>query len=303
MYLKSFEDIINGLKKEQSLKKVAVVSAEDTESVEAAINAVKDRILEPIFIGKKLMIEEILIELGAEKDEYEIYNADTVEESAATGVKLVNDGKADFLMKGKLETGQLLKAVVDKNNGLGIGGIMSHVAFKSLSSYHKLLIITDGGMNLYPNLEQKKAIVENAVKALRDLGYDKPKVGILAAVEKVNPKMPETVEAAQLKEMNRKGEIKNCMVEGPISLDLAICKERAVAKNYTSEVAGDADILVAPNITTGNILGKCLVEMAGAKMAGLVLGAKAPIVVTSRGSSMEEKYYSLAFAAAIAKNV
>ncbi|MCK9216692.1 MAG: bifunctional enoyl-CoA hydratase/phosphate acetyltransferase [Firmicutes bacterium] len=303
MYIKSFEDIINGLKREPSLKKVAVVSAEDKESIEAAISAVKNKITEPIFIGNKVKIEEILTKIDVEVNDFKIYNADTVEDAAIIGVRLINEGKADFLMKGKLETGQLLKAVVDKNNGLGIGGIMSHVAFKSLPRYHKLLVITDGGMNLYPNLEQKKAIIENAVKALINLGYDKPKVGILAAVEKVNPKMPETIEAAQLKEMNEKGEIKNCIIEGPISFDLAICKERAIAKNYTSEVAGDADILVAPNITTGNILGKCLVEMAGAKMAGLVLGAKAPIVVTSRGSSMEEKYYSLAFAAAAARGI
>lgn len=303
MHIKSFGDIINSLRKEQNLKKVAIVSAEDNESIEAAINAVKNKITEPIFIGNKAKIGKILNETGTKAYDFEIYNAANVEEAAIIGVRLINEGKADFLMKGKLETSQLLKAVVDKDNGLGIGGIMSHVAFKSLPRYHKLLVLTDGGMNLYPNLEQKKAIIENAVKALINLGYDKPKVGILAAVEKVNPKMPETIEAAQLKEMNETGEIKNCIIEGPISFDLAICKERAIAKNYSSEVAGDADILVTPNITTGNILGKCLVEMAGAKMAGLVLGAKAPIVVTSRGSSMEEKYYSLAFAAATAKKI
>lgn len=303
MHIKSFGDIINSLRKEQNLKKVAIVSAEDNESIEAAINAVKNKITEPIFIGNKAKIGKILNETSTKAYDFEIYNAANVEEAAIIGVRLINEGKADFLMKGKLETSQLLKAVVDKDNGLGIGGIMSHVAFKSLPRYHKLLVITDGGMNLYPNLEQKKAIIKNAVKALISLGYDKPKVGILAAVEKVNPKMPETIEAAQLKEMNKTGEIKNCIIEGPISFDLAICKERAIAKNYSSEVAGDADILVTPNITTGNILGKCLVEMAGAKMAGLVLGAKAPIVVTSRGSSMEEKYYSLAFAAATAKKI
>lgn len=178
--------------------------------------------------------------------------------------------------------------------------IMSHIAMQTVPRYHKMLVTTDGGMLPYPTLEQKKAIVNNAVSALRALGYDRPKVGILASVEEVNPKMPETVDGAALKEMNQKGEIKNCVVEGPISLDLALVKERAVAKGYESEVAGDADILVAPNVHAGNILGKALIEMAGGKMAGVILGAKAPVGLTSRASSTEEKYYALALAAAIA---
>ena len=302
MYLKNFNDIVEKLKKDPITKKVAIVCAEDMESIEAALKGYQDGILEPLLIGNRDTMVRLLVEAGEEKDAFAIYEADTAPGAAALGVKLVNEGKADFLMKGKLETGQLLKAVVDKETGLGIGGIMSHIALKMVPTYHKLLVSTDGGMILYPTLEQKKAIIENAVGALNKLGYERPKVGVLAAIEKVNPKMPETVDAAALKEMNQRGEIKNCIVEGPISFDLAICKERSVAKGYVSEVAGDVDILVAPNITAGNILGKCLIEMAGAKMAGLILGAKAPIVVTSRGSSREEKYFSLALAAATSGN-
>ncbi len=301
MYLKSFDDIIDKLKKDPVLKKVAVICAEDLESIEAALKAKKDGILEPIFIGDQKKILDLLGKEGEDGRAYEIYEANNPDSAAALGVLLVNQGKADFLMKGKLETSQLLKAVVDKDTGLSAGGIMSHMAIQTVPKYHKMLVTTDGGMNIYPTLEQKKAIIENAVGILNKLGYDKPKVGILAAVEKVNPKMPETVDGAALKEMNLKGEIKNCIIEGPISFDLAICKEKALAKGFESEVAGDADILVAPNIAAGNILGKCLVELSGAVMAGLILGAKVPVVVTSRGSTMEEKYLSLALAAASSK--
>lgn len=298
MCLKNFDDIIKRLKKDPIMKKVAIVCAEDLESIGAALKGYRDGILEPLLIGDRNTVEQLLLEAGVGKKAFVIHEAGTAPEAAALGVKLVREGKADFLMKGKLETGQLLKAVVDKESGLGVGGVMSHIALKMVPAYHKLLASTDGGMIPYPTLKQKKAIIENAVGALHKLGYKRPKVGVLAAIEKVNPKMPETVDAAALKEMNRRGEIKNCIVEGPISFDLAVCKERSVAKGYVSEVAGDVDVLVAPNITAGNILGKCLIEMAGAKMAGLILGAKAPLVVTSRGSSREEKYFSLALAAA-----
>ncbi len=299
MYLKSFDDIIQKLKKATSLKKVALVCAEDKEAIEASLKTKKEGILEPILIGNTCKIQKLLLERGESIEDFENFDVENPDEAAQLGVRLVNEKKADFLMKGSLQTGQLLKAVVDKNKGLGIGRIMSHMAIQTVPKYHKMLVTTDGGMVLYPNLEEKKAIIENAVNALISLGYTKPKVGILAAIEKVNPKMPETIDGAELKKMNQEGIIKNCLIEGPISFDLAINKEKALAKQYVSDVAGDADILLTPNIAAGNILGKCLVEMSGATMAGLILGAKVPIVVTSRGASMEEKYLSLALAGAI----
>jgi phosphate butyryltransferase len=175
---------------------------------------------------------------------------------------------------------------------------MSHVSIQEVPSYHKLLITTDGGMMMYPDLEQKKKIIENAVEVLHSLGYENPKVAVLAAVETVNPKMPESVDAGKLKEMNQNGEITGCIVEGPISYDIAMNKESGEIKGFVSPVAGDPDILIVPNITCGNILGKCLVYSAGAKMAGFIVGAKVPIVLTSRGSSSEEKYLSLVLSAA-----
>jgi len=176
---------------------------------------------------------------------------------------------------------------------------MSHVVLNEIPSYHKLLITTDGGMMMYPDVKQKQEILKNAVDVLLALGYEKPKVAILAAVENVNPKMTETQDAANLKELNQAGVITNCIVEGPISYDLALSKEVASLKGYESPVVGDVDILLVPNITAGNILGKCLLITAGAKMAGFVVGAKVPIVLTSRGSSAEEKYLSIVLSAAV----
>ena len=298
MVYKNFDELIAHVKKNGIVKTVAVVRAEDEHSMEAVSKVKADGLVKAVYVGNRDAIKEVASKLGVAVDDSEIYDAQTPEEAAALGVQLVNEGKADFLMKGKLETSQLLKAVVNKEHGLGKGGVMSHFAIQTVPRYHKLLVTTDGGMLPYPTLEQKKCIIENAVDALRAMGYDKPKVGVLACVEKVNPKMPETIEAAALKELNEKGEIKDCIVEGPISLDLALVKEKAAIKGYQSEVAGDADILVVPNIHAGNILGKSLVEMAGATMAGLILGAKCPIVLTSRGSSAEEKYLSLVLASA-----
>ena len=253
--------------------------------------------MKAILVGDEGKIRELLKDLNA-TGEYEIANEPDSSKAAYKAVELVRENKADFLMKGKIDTAGILKAVVDKERGLGQGRLMSHVAIVEVPTYHKLLVATDGGMVMYPTLDQKKEIINNAVETLLKLGYERPKVGVLAAVEKVNPKMPETVDGDKLKEMNINGEIKNCIVEGPISYDLAIYEEAAKIKGYESQVAGDVDVLVVPDITTGNVLGKALIYSAKGKMAGIVVGAKVPIILTSRGSSAEEKFLSLALAAA-----
>ena len=176
---------------------------------------------------------------------------------------------------------------------------MSHVVLHDIPGYHKLLAVTDGGMMMYPNLEEKRQIIENAVSTFKSMGYECPKVAVLTAVEKVNPNMPETLDADNLKKMNQENILKDCIVEGPISYDLAMSKESAEIKNFISPVTEDVDILMVPNITVGNILGKSLVYSAGAKMAGFIVGAKVPIVLTSRGSTAEEKYLSIVLSAAI----
>lgn len=301
MEYKSFDDLIKKVQNLDSMKKVAVVSAQDEHTLEAVFKAKKDNIVEPILIGNKKKIIEILSGLHESVLEESIINVESDSEAAEKAVELINENKADFIMKGKIQTADLLRAVVNKENGLRTGKVMSHIVIHEIPTYHKLLAVTDGGMMMYPSLDEKKQILENAVSTFLTLGYENPKVAVLAAVETVNPKMQESVDADMLKKMNIKGEIINCIVEGPISYDLTMSKESASIKGFVSPVTGEADIIMVPNITVGNILGKSLVYSAGAKMAGFIVGAKVPIVLTSRGSTSEEKYLSLALSASAVK--
>ncbi len=296
MTISKFDQIIEKVKKSPTRQTVVLVAAEDHHSLEAVLHAEKEGIVKPILVGDEVKIREMLKELKA-TGEYEIFDQPDHKKAAYKAVELVRENKADFLMKGGIQTADLLKAVVDKEKGLGQGRLMSHFVIVEIPTYHKLLVVTDGGMVMYPTLEQKKEIIINTVETLRNLGYQKPKIGVLAAVETINPKMPESVDADSLKQMYLNGEIENCIIEGPISYDLAMNKESAMIKGYESEVTGDVDALIVPNITVGNVLGKSLIYSANGKMAGIIVGARVPIILTSRGSSAEEKFLSLALAA------
>lgn len=298
MEFKTFDELIAHVKGSPHRARMAVAAAGDSHTIEAVLQARAEGIVTPLLVGDKAVIDQVLADLGQTLPAEDIYDVPDLAESARMAVSLVRQGKADFLMKGKLDTAILLKAVVDKENGLGKGGVMSHFTAFEIPNYHKLLCAVDGGMVTYPTLEQKKAIIENTVGALRDMGYECPKVGVLACVEKLNPKMPETVEADALKQMNQRGEIAHCIVEGPVSYDCAMSAEIAEFKGFHSPVSGDCDVLVAPNIHAGNIMGKMLTVTCGAKMAGFIVGAKCPIVMTSRGSSAQEKYLSIVISAA-----
>lgn len=300
MVYTSFDELIDKVKGYPSMKRMAVAAAGEEHTLEAVLHARKEGIIRPILVGDVAEINRILSQLGEEVPAEDIYEAADPKDAAELAVSLVREGKADFLMKGYLDTGVILKAVVNKEKGLGKGGVMSHFTMFDIPTYHKILVPVDGGMVTYPTLEQKKAIIENTVSTLRAMGYDCPKVGVLACVEKVNPKMPETVEAAELARMNQAGEIKDCIVEGPISYDCAIDGDIARMKGYESQIAGDVDVLVAPNIHAGNIMGKMLACTCKAKLAGFIVGAKCPIVLTSRGSSAEEKFLSIVVSAAAA---
>ncbi len=301
MYYKNFDELIARQKSTPHAARMAVAAAGDEHTIEAVLNARAEGIIQPVLVGDKAAIDAALKHFGAEVPPEDIYDVPDITEAAKFAVSLVREGKAELLMKGKLDTSVMLRPVVNKETGLGKGGVMSHFTAFELPNYHKLLVAVDGGMVPYPTLEQKKAIIENTVGALRAMGYDQVKVGVLACVEKVNPKMPETVEADALKQMNLRGEITGCIVEGPISYDCAMDREIADFKGFSSPVAGDVDVLVVPNIHAGNILGKSFTVTAGAKMAGFIVGAKCPIVLTSRGSSPLEKYLSIVIAAAAAK--
>ena len=301
MVYKSFDELVDVVKGYPSMKRMAVAAAGEEHTLEAVLHARKEGVAKPILVGDKTEILRILETMGERVPAEDIYDISDPREAAEMAVALVREGKADFLMKGYLDTGVILKAVVNKEKGLGKGGVMSHFTMFDIPGYHKILVPVDGGMVTYPTLEQKKAIIENTVGTLRSMGYDCPKVGVLACMEKVNPKMPETVEAAELARMNREGEITDCIVEGPISYDCAVDGEIAKLKGYQSKIAGDVDVLVAPNIHAGNIMGKMLTCTCKAKLAGFIVGAKCPIVLTSRGSSAEEKFLSIVVSAAAAE--
>lgn len=293
----NFQQIIDEIQRSSLTKRLAVAAAHDEQTLEAVFRARRDRIVEPLLFGEPEKIKAISRKLGESIADEAIFPAVDDAEAARLAVAAIRDNRSDILMKGKLDTAVILKAVVNREHGLGKDRIMSMLVFHEMPSYPKLLAVTDGGMCLYPTLEEKKQILINAVEMMTLMGYKNPKVGVLAAIEKVNPKMPETVDADQLKQMNIRGEITDCIVEGPISYDLAMSRESAAIKGFSSPVVGDIDLLVVPEITTGNVLGKCLVYSAGAKMAGIVVGARVPIVLTSRGARSEEKYRSLVLAA------
>ncbi|WRS26924.1 phosphate acyltransferase [Oscillospiraceae bacterium MB08-C2-2] len=298
MVYTSFDQIVEKTKGSTSPKRMAVAAAADEHTLEAVLRARREQIALPLLVGDKKKILEILSHMGETIDESDIYDSDTAS-AAVIAVSLIKQGKADFLMKGFIDTGAFLKAVVNKENGLAKSPLLSLFSVFETKGYHKLLAAVDGGMVPYPTLEQKKLIIDNTVEAFLRLGYTCPKVGVLACVETINPKMPETVEADALAQMNRRGEIENCIVDGPISYDCAVSAEIAKAKGYKGETAGDVDILVAPNIHAGNIMGKMLTCTFGAKMAGVVMGASCPIILTSRGATAEEKYLAIALSAAM----
>ena len=302
MAFKNFEELIKAASKGNNKRKCAAVAAPHSKNVAmAVIKAVKESSLDFILFGNRDKINTVFSELSYDlrgEERISVVHSENDREAAEQAVKAVRDGSASLIMKGSLETGVLLKEVVDKEKGIGTGAVMFHMMLVEIPAYHKLLGVTDGGMIISPTLSQKTDIIKASVEMFRRLGEKCPKVACLAAVEKVNPKMQETVEGAMLKEMAKKGDFGECIVEGPISTDLAFNKGAAAVKGYESPVTGDVDIVLVPGIASGNIMAKSLVEFAGAKTAGCILGAKVPISLTSRGASFEEEYNALMIAAA-----
>jgi phosphate butyryltransferase len=295
--MKHISDIIEAARK-AGRKRVAVAAAHEESALEAVFDAARHGLIEPILIGDAEQIRAIAADLGADLAGVRIIDEKDYAKAAAEAVALVRAGEADMLMKGVLDTSILLKAALNKENGLNAGRLTSHVAVMEVPTYHKLLIVTDAAINIAPDLTGKLDIIANAVLVAKAIGLSNPKVALLAAVEKVNwDKMPCTADAAIITQMNRRGQLKGCIVDGPLALDNAVSAESAQIKKIVSEVAGDADILVAPDIEAGNILYKCLLDLGQAKGAGIVVGASKPIVLTSRADSAETKLASIALAA------
>jgi len=282
--------------------KLAVASAQEASVLEAVADAYAAGIAEPILVGDPEAIAAAAAQAnegrGVDISAFEIVPVKDLYASAAKAVELVRTGKAGFLMKGLIDTSLLLKAVLNKETGINAGRLVSHVAVMEVPTYHKLFVVTDAAINIAPDLAAFIDIIGSAVAVSRALGVVTPKVALLAAVEKVNPeKMPCTATASILTQMNRRGQIRNCVIDGPLALDNAISAESARIKKIVSDVAGDADVLVAPDIEAGNILYKCLLDLAQAKGAGIVMGAARPVVLTSRADTAETKLASIALAA------
>ncbi|UAL50962.1 MULTISPECIES: phosphate butyryltransferase [Metabacillus] len=277
-------------------KTVAVASAEDAEVLEAVIEASERGLANFILFGNKEEIEIMLQERSTDVNKFSIRHARSVDQASEFAVKAVFQNEADVLMKGNVPTAVILKAVLNKEYGLRTGKILSHVAVFEVPGYDRYTIVTDAAMNLAPDLDQKKQILANSVMVARKIGIDIPKVAPLAAVEVINPSMQATIDAAALTQMNKRGQIKDCIVDGPLALDNAVSFEAAEHKGIKSEVAGQSDILLVPTIEVGNVLYKSLMYFANAKVGAIVAGAKAPIVLTSRADSAESKLYSLALA-------
>jgi len=274
-------------------KTLVVASAHDKHTLEAVYEAVESLPMKYILVGDKAKILEISRELGQIPAESDIVDTADDADCARKSIDLIREGRGNVLMKGLIETGTLLKAVLDKENGIRGTGTMSHLAVLEVPGYHKLVAVTDGGMIPHPTVEQKADIVRNAVSFFQGLGIARPQVAALAAAEAVSEKMPETIAAAELQAMCGRGELDDCVVEGPLSFDISVSKESAAIKKHPSKITGEVDILLVPAVATGNILCKGLLYWGGAKMAGCVLGAKVPIVLVSRGATAEEKLLSI----------
>lgn len=300
--IKKLDDIFDELKSCDKKAVLSVAAAHDEEVLLAVKDACDMNIIKAILIGEEEKIRKIASEINFDLSDVEVINESDLKLCAEKAVKLVSSGKADYVMKGLLDTSIILKEVLNKEYGLRTDSLLSHVMIYEVPSYHKLLILTDGGMNIDPDVSQKKKIADNAIKAAKSLGIENVKVACLAAKEKVNPKMQATLDADELKSMCKDGMFGNgVVVEGPIAFDLAVSEEACKIKGYESEVGGDADILLVPTIETGNGIGKALTYMANAKSAGIIMGAKAPVVLVSRADTHESKLYSIAYGAIAAK--
>lgn len=300
---KSFDDILSKLKT-TGKKKLAVAYAQDEHVLEAVELAHQKGIVDAVLVGDAEKIAEIAKSLNMNLDEYEVIDVKDMQEAATCAVKLVHDGKADIYMKGSLDSKTFLKSVLNKEVGLRTGQTLSHVCVFEIPGIDRLLFLTDVAFLPYPTLEDKKQIIEYTVNVARACGVDMPKVAPLAAVEVVNPKMPVTVEADELTKACEAGEIKNCIVDGPLSMDLAIDPEAAKFKPgaESRKIIGDADILLFPDIHAGNLTYKTIVRLAKVKNGNILLGTKAPVILTSRSDSVDVKLNSIALAAVVAED-
>lgn len=298
---KNFDDLLAKVKSGR-VKKVAVAVAQDEPVLEAVKAAQEQGIADAILVGNQEAIAEIAGKIGMDLSKFEIIHEPNDVKAALKAVELTSKGEADMVMKGLIDTASFLRAVLNKEVGLRTGKLISHVAVFEIKGIDRLIFLTDAAFNMYPDLKAKVDMINNAVKVAHAVGVELPKVAPVCAVEVVNPDMPATVDASLLSKMNDRGQIKGCIVDGPLALDNALSEEAAKHKNVGGPVAGKADILLLPDIEAANIMYKTLTYTSESRNGGLLVGAAAPVILTSRADSFETKTYSIALAALAAEN-
>lgn len=296
--IKSFAEILEKVKSGDR-KRIAVAAAQDEPVLEAIRDAMNIGLVDATLVGDRDKIVEISGQIGLNVNDLEIIHEPDNNKAALKAVELVSTGKAHMVMKGLLDTATILRAVLNKEIGLRTGKLMSHVAVFEIPGYDRLIFITDAALNMYPDLKAKIDILNNAVIVAKAVGIETPKVAPICAVEVVNPDMPATIDASILSKMNERGQIKGCIVDGPLATDNALSEEAAHHKKITSPVAGKADILLLPNIEAGNVMYKTLTYTTNSKSGGIIVGASAPVVLTSRADSPESKLNAIALAALV----
>ncbi len=300
---KGFDEIIAKVQ-ECGRKKVAVAAAQDEAVLEAVREAKERGIADAILVGDEKKIREIAETMQMDLEGYEIIDEPDLIQASLKAVKLAHDGVADMYMKGLIDSKNFLRSVLDKEVGLRTGGTLSHVCVFEIPGIDHLLFLTDVAFMTYPTLEDKVNIIKNTIPVCKACGVDMPKVAPLAAVEVVNPKMPVTLDAAELVKMNEEGKLTGCIVDGPLSLDLAIDPEAAKHKGATNrKIQGDADILLFPDIHAGNLVYKAIVHMVKVKNGCILTGTKVPVILTSRSDTFETKVNSIALAAVVAEEM
>ena len=299
---KNFDDLLSRVK-EKKRKKVSVAVAQDEPVLEAIKAAKEQGIADAILVGDKNKIKEIADSIGMDITQFEVIHEPDVKKAALFAIQLVSSGRADMVMKGLVDTATFLRSVLNKEVGLRTGKVMSHVSVFEIEGFDRLIFLTDAAFNTYPDLKAKVQIVQNSVSVAHACGIECPKVAPVCAVEVVNPDMPATIDASLLSKMNDRGQIKGCVVDGPLALDNALSEEAAHHKGITGPVAGKADVIMLPNIETANVMYKTLTYTSNSRNGGILVGTSAPVILTSRADSFETKVNSIALAAVVAESI
>ena len=290
--VKTFDDI-RKLAKKRGKKVISIAMPESLSILEAVKELKEEGMIDAVLVGDSENIKKLLDDVRLDIDRKNIIHATDPVEAGYLSVQAIKDGAADILMKGRIPTPDLMKAVLDKEKGLRKGKLLSHVTVAEAPNYDRLLIVSDGGINIRPDIEKKIQIIKNAIVLAKRLGIAHPNIGILCPIERVNPKIPETVDAAELVKLTEKGEFGDVSLEGPIAMDVILSEEAAAKKGIESKIAGKTDIIIVHDVTTGNAILKTLIWLVGAKVGGVVLGAKVPIVLLSRSDTKKEKMLSM----------